>query len=282
MTITKTSLAALAVAAVALTGAPLTGAQAGSELMPGISTGIPLGAPLPEGLWSITIPTYGSRDSDPRVDTSAVVPAWLIWSTPWTLGGGVIMLDAVMPYVNADVNNGPQFSGMANGFIDMQVKWNLGNGFFGGFQSGIYLPIDSEVGNNYVSWQGVAALSYLKDGWDLSSTFIYGTGAEGSDGGPAWFNVDLTATKKFGKFEIGAVGFGSTDLSTPYVGYQKQSQFALGGLIGYDFDICNIQLKLTRDVYQENYGGYETRVWANIIVPLMAPSSAMRPAVFKY
>lgn len=279
---TKTFLVASAIAGLALTSLMLTGARAGSELMPGISTGIPLGAPLPEGLWSITIPTYGSRNSDPNVDIGALVPTWLIWSTPYTLAGGVIMLDAVMPYVNVDVENGPTYSGMANAFIDMQVKWDLGNGFFGGFQSGIYLPVRSDVGNNYVSWQGIAALSYLKDGWDLSSTFVYGTGSQGVEGGPAWFNVDLTATKKFGKFEIGAVGFGSTDLSTPYYGYQRQSQFALGGLIGYDFDVVNVQLKLTRDVYQENYGGYETRVWANIIVPLMAPSSAGRPALFRY
>lgn len=281
MKTTKT-LAAMAVAGSFLLSLPASEAYAGSELMPGISTGIPLGAPLPEGLWSITIPTYGSRDSDPNVDIGAVVPAWLIWSTPYTLGGGVIMLDAVMPYVNVDVDNGPTFSGMANAFIDMQVKWDLGNGFFGGFQSGIYLPISSDVGYNFVSWQGIAALSYLKDGWDLSSTFIYGTGSQGFDGGPAWFNVDLTATKKFGQFEIGAVGFGSTDLSTPYSGYQQQSQFALGGLIGYDFGIVNIQLKLTRDVYQENYGGYDTRVWANIIVPVMAPASAGRPALMHY
>ncbi|WP_454916570.1 transporter [Xanthobacter sediminis] len=281
MTTTRTA-AALAVAGVCLTGLSATGAKAGSELMPGISTGIPLGAPLPEGLWSITIPTYGWRNSDPNVDVGAIVPAWLIWSTPYRLGNGVIMLDAVMPYVNVDVEHGPTFSGMANAFIDVQVKWDLGNGFFGGFQSGIYLPIRSDVGNDYVAWQGIAALSYLKDGWDLSSTFIYGTGAEGTDGGPAWFNVDLTATKKFGKFEIGAVGFGSTDLSTPFYGYEKQSQFALGALIGYDFDLVNVQLKLTRDVYQENYGGYDTRVWANIIVPLMAPTSAARPAWFRY
>jgi hypothetical protein len=86
---------------------------------------------------------------------------------------------------------------------------------------------------------GVAALSYLKDGWDLTSTFIFGTGKDGTDGAPAWFNVDLTVTKKIGKFEIGAVAFSSTDLNAPYLGYAKQSQFAAGGLIGYDFGIIN-------------------------------------------
>lgn len=263
-------------AAATLAALPMSPAHAGSQLMPGISTGIPLGAPLPEGVWLIDIPTYGTRDSNPDVDTFAIVPAWLIWSTPYTFLGGHIMLDTVMPYVNADVQNGPTFSGFANPFLDAQVKWDLGNGFFGGFQAGIYLPIHSDIARDALSFQGIAALSYLKDGWDLSSTFIFGTGNEGTgaSGGPAWFNVDLTATKKFGKFEIGAVAFGSTDLSDPYAGYAKQSQFAVGGLVGYDFGFANVQLKLTRDVYEENYGGAETRVWANIILPLWNPPPA--------
>lgn len=262
---------------------PIGAAQAGSEMVPGISTGFPVGAPLPEGLWSITIPaSYGSRDSHPRVDTTAVVPAWLLWSTPWTLFDGTVMFGTVMPYVNADVRGGPTFSGMENALIDAQVKWNLGNGFFGGFNGGIYLPIKSDVGRNEVDFQGIAALSYLKDGLDLSSTFIFGTGKDGATGAPAWSNVDLTATKKFSQFEFGAVGFGSADLSSPYRTYNKQSQFAVGGLIGYDFGPVNVQVKLTRDVYEKNYGGYETRVWVNLIVPLMAPSGATRPALFRY
>lgn len=258
------------IAAALLAALPMSAAQAGSELMPGISTGIPMGYPLPEGLYSITIPTYGSRDSSPRQDVTALAPLWLIWSTPWTFAGGRLLLDVVMPYVNVDVQNGPQFSGFANPILDAQLKWDLGGGFFGGFQAGIYLPTSSDVGNDYASFQGLAALSYLKDGWNLSSTFVYGTGRDGIEGGPAWFNVDLTATHKFGKFEIGAVAFGSTDLTSPYAAYAKQSQFAAGGLIGYDFGFVNVQLKLTTDLWEDNYGGRDTRAWANIIVPLSA------------
>lgn len=198
--------------------------------------------------------------------------AWLIWSTPYTFFGGRIMLDTVTPYVNVNLKNGPSFSGAGNTIIDMQVKWDLGGGFFGGIQGGVYLPVSSEVGRNGTSFQGVVAFSYLKDGWNLSSTFISGTGVEGMDGGPAWFNVDLTATKTFGKFEIGAIAFGSTDLSSPYPGYARQSQFAVGGLVGYDFGPMKIQLKVSRDVYEDNYGGYDTRGWANIIVPLWMPT----------
>ena len=41
--------------------------------------------------------------------------------------------------------------------------------------------------------------------------------------------VDWTATKKFGKWEFGAVAYGSTDLSRPIASYEKQGQFAVGG-----------------------------------------------------
>jgi hypothetical protein len=50
-TITTALMATLAFAV------PTPAARAGSELMPGISTGIPMGVPLPEGVYSITIPT---------------------------------------------------------------------------------------------------------------------------------------------------------------------------------------------------------------------------------
>ncbi len=262
------------VAALALTlAAPA--ANAGSELMPGISTGIPMGVPLPEGVYLISIPTYGERDSDPRQDVTAIAPAWLIWSTPVTIAGGRLLLDTVMPFANVDIDGGPTFTGFTNPIIDAQLKWDLGNGFFGGFQTGLYLPVDSDVGRTGIAFQGLAALSYFTPDWNITTTLVYGTGQDGVEGGPAWFNADFTLVKKFGGFQIGAVAFASTDLSTPYYGYQKQSQFAAGGLVGYDFGPVNVQLKLTTDLYEENYGGRDTRVWANFIIPIWSPGKQM-------
>lgn len=273
----------------AMLAASTVSALAGSELFPGISTGIPLGAPLPEGIYSITIPSYGSRSTTPRTEVGAGAPSWLIWSTPWTIAGGRLIFDTVTPYVDARVPGVIHRSGFANTFLDAQLKWDLGNGFFGGFQSGIYLPVKNElndlgIAHNWSAWQGVAALSYLKDGWNLSSTLIVGTGHDalpGSDPAPSWFNYDLTATKKFDKFEVGAVAYGSMDLNAPFAGYGKQSQFAIGGLVGYDFGRVNVQMKLTTDVYEKNYNGKDTRVWANIIVPLWNPAPAAKPVVAK-
>ncbi|MGQ3676443.1 transporter [Xanthobacter sp. TB0139] len=262
---------AKAAAVTAALGLSVSVAEAGSKLMPGISTGIHLGFPLPEGAYLISIPTYGSRDSNPRVDSFAAAPAWLIWSTPWEIAGGRLLFDTVMPFANVNIDNGPTLTGFANPILDMQIKWDLGNNFYGGFQAGVYLPIQSDVGDDWASFQGIAALSYLTAEWQFSTTLVYGTGRSGVEGGPAWFNADFTAIRKFGKFELGAVAFASTDLSSPYAGYQKQSQFAAGGLIGYDFGAFSLQLKLTTDLYEDNYGGRDTRAWANIVVPFWSP-----------
>jgi len=54
---------------------------------------------------------------------------------------------------------------------------------------------------------------------------------------------------------LGPVGLYSTDLNAPIPAYQKQSQFALGGLVGYYFDRVSLQAYVTSDVYEKNYGG---------------------------
>jgi hypothetical protein len=286
------SIKAMALGALGLSAAA-TASFAGSELQPGISTGIPLGAPLPEGVFVIQMPNYGYRDSTPGVNVGALVPAWVIWSTPWTFLGGHIMLDTVSPMVNANVHGVFNRGGFVNPFIDAQIKWDLGNGFFGGFQGGVYIPVDNEltqvgIARNFASFQGIAAISYLKDGWNISATNIFGTGQSGGyisapgSFGATWYNLDVTATKKFGKFEVGFVGFGSADLDSPVPGYRKQSQIALGGLVGYDFGPVNLQIKLTRDVVESNYGGYDSRIWGNIIIPVWVAAPPAPVVAAKY
>jgi len=85
---------------------------------------------------------------------------------------------------------------------------------------------------------------------------------------PDFLNLDLTATKHFGKWEIGPVAFGSTDLPTANPSYARQGQFAVGGLVGYNFGPANLQAYVTRDVVQRNYAGLETRGWLRVTVPI--------------
>lgn len=279
-TIIATAAGVLSVCGVA------TASYAASQLLPGISTGLPLGLPLPEGVWDVTQGAYGARSNIPRVDVNVTIPSWLIWSTPWTIAGGRFLLDTVAAIADVNIKNVSRCQGLGNSYIDAQLKWDLGGGFFGGFQTGVFLPVRNELtvlgaSRNFASFMEIGALTYIHDGWDLTATLIYGTGKSGSMigyyGAPAWFNYDLTALKKIGKWQFGAVGFGSTDLNSPFSGYEKQSQFALGGLIGYDFGVATLQLKLTRDLYQKHYTGYETQGGFNLIIPIWAPPPA--PAV---
>jgi hypothetical protein len=267
-------------------------AFAGSELQPGLTTGIALGAPLPEGVYDLTLANWGSRDTVPATDVGILAPAWIVWSTPWTLLGGRLGFDAATPVAQVSIDNpvGLNKAGWANPLVEMSLKWDLGQHFYAGVHEGLHIPVggplqDIGVAYDFASFQQVVAFSYLDDGWNLSATLLYGTGRNGTTPGsfaPSWFNYDLTATKTFGKWEIGGVGFGSFDLSSPWRGYARQSQFALGGLAGYDFGPIKVQLKLTTDIAEHNYGGRDTRGWANIILPIWTPATKGQQIAAKY
>ena len=95
---------------------------------------------------------------------------------------------------------------------------------------------------------------------------------------PNFLNVDLTATKRFGKWEAGAIGFYATDMSTPIRDYRRQSKAAMGGLVGYWFDWVILQMYVTTEVYERNYGGKDTRPWLRLVVPLgQPPGPGYRP-----
>ena len=97
----------------------------------------------------------------------------------------------------------------------------------------------------------------MRDGWNLTANVIYGLqfdsftnepqispcpapfGLSGCN--PDFLNIDLTATKKLGKWEVGMVAYASTDLTRPIGNYQKQGDIAVGALLGYDFGPVNLQ-----------------------------------------
>lgn len=290
MKTSKNAIIALACAPLlALAAVP---AHAGSELQPGTTTGLALGAPLPEGVYDLTLPNWGARSTSPATDLGVLTPAWIIWSTPWTVAGGRLGFDVATPVAQVSIDNpvGLNKAGWANPLVEVSLKWDLGNHFNFGVHEGVHLPVSGPleqigVAYNFASFMQAAALTYLNDGWNLTATVIYGTGRNGTTPGsfaPSWFNYDLTATKTIGKWEAGVVGFGSTDLSSPYTGYARQSQFALGGLVGYNFGPVNLQLKLTTDVTERNYNGRDTRFWANVIIPIWIAPTHNQQVAAKY
>jgi hypothetical protein len=290
-TLATAGLFALCVAAPAL---------AGSVTQPGETVGVAAGAPLPPGVYYVNTSDYGCRDTQPATTCLAVTIPVVAWSTPVTLLGARLQFLVATPALFVAVENTPSPSGMYNPLVSGQLAWDLGNGLGFSYLFGAYLDVNTNVAWSSTSINQRFALSYTNDGWNLTANVIWGIQLDGVTDrpqlspcpspfavrgcNPNFVNVDLTATKKVGKWEFGPVAYGSTDLNRPIVGYQKQSQFAVGGLVGYDFGPVIMQAYVTTEVSENNYGGHDTRGWGRIILPLtkLFEQPAPAPIARKY
>ncbi|GJD76077.1 hypothetical protein CFIICLFH_4327 [Methylobacterium goesingense] len=247
-------------------------AMAGSAAQPGQTIGLPAGAQLPVGLYFVNTSSFGVRDTRPLDSESNINLPAFVWSTPWTLFGARLNLIAIQPVVASSPRGTPYQSGIGQPLLAGQLAWDLGNKFGVSYLFGGYLPIETRFLTQNTSFSHRFAASYTGDGLNLTANLLYGIFIDpvSPQGGvyPDYLNIDLTATKKFGKWEVGPVAFASTDLPTRFPGYQRQGQIAVGGLVGYNFGPVNLQAYVTRDIAERNYGGRETRGWLRVIVPI--------------
>jgi len=290
-----TNLTRFAAASVLSLCASVSAAVAGSVTQPGETVGAQAGAPPPPGFYFIDTFDVGHRNGV-DVDLIVNIPV-LAWSTPWTIFGGRVVFLAAVPSLWVDSRLGPTVSDIYNPLLAGQLAWDLGNGFNFSYMLGAYFDMHSDLAWSSTSLNQRFALTYNANGWNLTANVIYGIQFDHVTDrpqlspcpppfffqgcNPDFINVDLTATKKFDKWEIGLVGFGSSDLNRPVPTYLKQSQFALGGLVGYDFGPLVVQGYVTTDVAENNYGGKDTRGWFRVIVPLgnpFATAAATAPA----
>ena len=283
-------------------------ALAGSVTQPGETVGLNTGAPLPQGWYAINTVDWGCRNVNPQhVCTGLTIPV-IAWSTPWTLFGGRVQLLAAWPAVEVGVQRtsspvgtlqGDYFNGMYNPAVFGQLAWDLGYGWGISYLIGAYFDYSSPVAWSDTSLNQRFAISYTANDWAITANVIYGNHMNsttdrpqlsgcpipvsvqfptGLGCNPDFLNVDLTVGHSFGKWQVAWVGFGSWDLNEPFLGYQKQSQFAMGGLLGYDFGPVILQGYITSDVYEKNYGGHDIRGWARIILPLNAAGAPFGPS----
>ncbi len=259
---------------------------------PGDSSGQAYAAPIPQGLYFWTTPSYGTRPngSAPGVDANSFVNVPVFaWSTPWTPLGGRIEFAVTVPEVFAGFpsdagHSGPSSArGLYNSLFAGIWAFDVGQGFNISMLSGFYIP--ENPGTHGVSadaWVAREGLNfaYLADGWKVAANLNYQF--QGKDylthlpSANDNFVYDLTFTKTVGRWEFGPVGFGSVEVNqraTP----NPTAQFALGGLVGYDFGPVSAQIYATRDVAQRNLNGYESRIWTRIVVPLWSPSIPAAP-----
>ncbi len=313
----------LAAGAVALTvGMTSTIAQAQTTTVPGEQVGLAIGAPLPEGIYALNTFTYRRTDGRNDPDTAVNIPV-LVWSTPLVPFGGRIELLVAPPTVFAFTRNP---AGVANKDISINVgtfvggiwAFDLGGNFGVSVLGGVYLndlngdrgsiitangtvatPVLPQLSSNTYRF-GVAG-SYTGDGWNITANLtanIYDSpgrfdGRVGAFIGPIRLsdalNFDLTATKTFGNFEIGAVGYGTYnfDISQGSAAVGNRGRFALGGLVGYDFKVFKVQAYVARDVVTgltttnaftgRTRSDYSTDGWIRFIIPLYSPAPAASP-----
>jgi hypothetical protein len=205
----------------------------------------------------------------------------IAWATPWKIFGARVAFVLAAPALEvgvtgtnpgAPVGLGSYAESMYNPFIGGSLAWDLGGGFGVSYSLGAYVGVKDTLADQSSFIVNRGSLSYTANGWDLTATAIYGTATDSTVAShPDYFNLDLTGTKTFGKWEVGAVGFYSTDINQLHGVVPKQSQFALGGLVGYDWGAMKTQVYLTRDVWEQNYGGFDTRLWGRVILPLGDP-----------
>jgi len=311
--------------AMTFSGAALA-SVAGPTTPPGERAGLDLASPLPQGVYFVNIASAGSwRSVRTESGFDYDVPI-IAWSTPWTLAGGRIQLLGAVPVISASSQGGLYSRGMYNPFVAGQIAWNLGSGFSVSYLAGAYIGISGTnlygaggqvlAANpwNQTTFHQQLALAWHGDGWNLTANLIYNMIANTNNTNPAgtlfpvpthnadFFNYDLGVTKTLGKWEVGMVAYGSVAQSGTYfdanygasipLAGSGYSQFALGGLIGYNFGPIITQATVATDLYRHEststgvpgvytWAQKETRGVFRTIIPLWAPE-APKAVVAKY
>jgi hypothetical protein len=286
-------------------------ALAASVTQPGETVGLNAGTPLAPGWYAINTVDWGCRNTTPTHTCTGLTIPVVAWSTPWTFFGARFQLLAAWPAVEAGVQRslsvnpdlnlpGTYFNGMYNPAVFGQLAWDLGYGWGFSYLLGAYFDYHSPVAWSDTSLNQRFALSYTANDWAATANVIWGihtssvtdrpqlsacpapvfptTGIPIQGCNPNFINVDLTVGHSFGKWQVAWVGFYSSDLNEPVLGYQKQSQFAMGGLLGYDFGAVILQGYLTSDVYEKNYGGKDVRGWVRVVLPLNVAGAPFGPS----
>jgi hypothetical protein len=266
-------------------------ALAGSVTQPGDTMGSASGAAIPPGFYFANQVNWGCANTSPRTCVFTEIPLFA-WSTPWKiLGATVAFAAAPTTYVRVAIHDRYHASGLFNPFVGSTFNWDLGHGWGFTYLLGAYIDINSNVAYSSTSLNQRFGLSYTANDWNLTANVIWGVnfdqktedpqgfacpGAPQFGCNPNFLNVDLTATKKFGKWEVGPIGFYSTDISKPIHDYRRQSKAAIGGLVGYWFGPFILQMYATTEVYERNYGGKDTRIWSRLVIPFGKPGPGHR------
>jgi hypothetical protein len=262
----------------------------------GATIGLPLGALPPPGLYSGLETAYlgwGGVGPNGRGNQAAglYLPAIaqavpILWVPGWNFLGASYAFGAVQAFYTFTVlpsSPGSPFSSTpapaplawgavsANTFWSpLNLSWNLGAGWFIDFSFNFTGPDGTRfVGTpnpDYWTFEPSVNIAYLANNWVLAGNFFYDINTQSAGvccsaaiitSGNAFYG-DLTALYKFGKWEIGPVGYFEVQTTndtgpgcTPAI-CARLSNVGVGGLVGYDFGPVDLQLWNTDSVARTN------------------------------
>jgi len=171
------------------------------------------------------------------------------------------------------------------------LSWNLPDHVFLGVREGVYVPVGTydplqpvNISHHRYTFEQGLALSYVPRDWVLSANgvidvnsaneaaVVKGVSERYTSG--ATFNVDLTALRQIGAFQIGPVGFYgrqfSADVGPQNLNAESPVEGAAGPLVGYKFKYVYLNLYGVQDISARNVGK-QSRLWftASVRVPGM-------------
>ncbi len=266
---------------------------------PGQTMGVPIAAPLPPGFYGGLSAAYYNaalKDANGKSggQTSTVIdPALqLIWAPNWQFLGAHVKMFVVQPLVSIDQKRTDPFpppmqgSASAFGAANIQIQpidltWDLAPGLFVNTGLSVFAPtgqwgIDDEVniGANFWTFAPNLALTYLKDGWNISAQAIYfantkNTRSDYQSGNEVMLSG--TVTKDIGPMlglerplSIGPVSYyyeqvtDDDNFGTSYGGMVQGNgkKFAIGAALNTRVGPVNTLLMYTYDAYvRDTVGG---------------------------
>lgn len=284
------ALARLALPVAICLGAGLVQAHAAPVVPPGELLGVALGTPLHQGWYVLDTTSYGQvpgPDGKAGAQVGFNIPI-LIWSSPLTILGGRVEPFVSQPVLFGDrAGNGAEGAGFYNTLAGAGITWQLTPHLGASYLLGIYFPTSDKYAFASASSRQDFSLSYGDDDYSVTGHITYGNifdhVARFGNGlvqrNSDYVNFEGTALRKIGKFELGPVMIGSTDvpLSSKFIdaGYVPSGELGFGGLAGYQLGPVSLQAYVTRDVIERGPNGPDTRGWLRLVIPFGGSSRSV-------
>ena len=239
--------------------------------LPGMYVGLPLGKPFPSGMYYIHLPAYISvptsgNDSSTNVAANTNTLAYVhdkkfLNATPYLIG-------TVSEAFFREGGGHAWIGNLYNPDLMVGLTWQLTPNFGISNITGVLFPMNTQgLSVDAFIFNERVALSYFDDNSEATVHFLYGLPQASmtpfKPSLPNYINIDLTYVVLFKKLSLGPIAFGSWDITKK----EPWSQFAVGGIVGYDFGPCSLQFWLGKDTNSNHWGGDALTGFLRLLVP---------------